>query len=130
MEAHCIKPYLSSSKQFLLAVPKSALAQGQFVTTSPLRKRFGIRAIYDNTGIVRRPKGIDRQERIAAATRAGALRALSAACAYHHEIAVVGGGTAAESSAPAGGGSAASSCGSRDFGSQGSSPSTVASDAD
>ena len=133
MESHHIKPFLNSSRKFLIAAPKSALAKGHAVTTSPLKKRFGIRAIFDDTGKVRRPRRPDT-ECTAAATRAGALRALSAACAYHNEIADVGGDAAAESAALACGGSAASnggsSGGSRDFESEGSVQSPVASDGD
>ena len=80
--------YGEHGTRFLIAAPKTALLQGHALRACPGRKRFGIRAVYDKTGKVRRPRTANGKARITQALRKGAARALAAACAYHQEIEV------------------------------------------
>ena len=89
MRAHQIKSYSYGKlgSRWLLAAPKSHLVDGVCLTNCPGRKRFRIRAFYDRTGNKRRkPRGQGAEEKIAAALRRGAARALSMACNYHNEV--------------------------------------------
>ena len=105
MRAHHISMYCYGAlgTRCLLAAPKTALLQcGNRLTKCPGKKRFRIRAVYDKSGKVRKPRGAQAQELISKALRLGAARALSAACAYHDHDEIDAVAPADESSAGSG----------------------------